>query len=213
MDFVKRQHLFIPVLIASFLILQISGGCATKREVPAPVKTTALPIFESENKTDYIELSVLFLLDEDGSVDDLHLVNSSGDTLWDSAAIDSIRNWRFPPSPETEKQWVRRTVRVEIIPAQILNIGELAARNIDDAELLYSRLRAGASFERLIRDAQRGNSIAKSGRFRSDVETTEFPMHVSELLHRLEEGQHSRPVQINGEYVIYKRYGAFLPDQ
>ena len=205
-------NLFTSVLIASLFVMLLSGGCASKQEISTEVKTTGLPIFEGESKAEFIELSVLFLLDEDGSVNDLHLINSSGDTLWDSAAIDSIKNWRFPPLTESEKKWVRRTVRVEIIPSQIMNIGELAARNEESAELLYSRLRAGASFERLVRESQSGNSIATAGRFRSDVETTEFPIHVSELLHKLEEGQHTRPVRVRDEFVIYKRYGAILPD-
>lgn len=212
MSCAQIPNLFASVFIASLVILLLSGGCASKQEISTEVKTTGLPIFEGDNKAEFIELSVLFLLDEDGSVDDLHLINSSGDTLWDSAAIDSIKNWRFPPLTESEKKWVRRTVRVEIIPSQIVNIGELAARNEENAELLYSRLRAGASFERLIREVQSGNSIATAGRIRRDVETTEFPIHVSELLHKLEEGQYTRPVQVNGEYIIYKRYGAFLPE-
>ena len=209
-----RVYFFVIAcgLIAAMISSQVLNGCAAKREASSPVETTELPVFEGERETDYLELSVLFLLSEDGSVEDLQLVNSSGDTRWDSAAIDSIKNWRFPPTSESEKKWVRRTVRIEIIPAEIINLGELIFNSKNDADLMYSRLRAGARFERMVRETQQGNTIAREGRFRAEIETSEYPIEISQILIMLEEGDYSRPVQMNGEYIIFKRYGAFIPD-
>ena len=199
-------------LITAIISSHVLNGCAANREASTPVETTELPVFEGDMETDYLELSVLFLLSEDGSVEDLQLVNSSGDARWDSAAVDSIKNWRFPPPSESEKKWVRRTVRVEIIPAEIINLGELVFRSKNDADLMYSRLRAGGRFERMVRETQQGNAIAREGRFRAEIETTVYPIEISQMLMKLEEGEFSRPVQMNGEYIIFKKYGDFIPD-
>lgn len=209
-----RDHPFLVIcgLIAVIISGHVLNGCTAKREAGSPVETTELPVFEGEKETDYLELSVLFLLSEDGSVEDLQLVNSSGDALWDSAAIDSIKNWRFPPTSESEKKWVRRTVRIEIIPAEIINLGELVFRNKNEADLMYSRLRAGVSFERMVRETQQGNTLAREGRFRPDVETAEYPIKISQMLMKLEEGQYSKPVPMDGEYLIFKRYGDYIPE-
>jgi len=210
----KAQIVFITSLLAlALFVSHVMTGCTTQREAAAPIKTTELPVFEGEQDKDHLELSVLFLLAEDGSIEDLKMVGTSGDAGWDSAAADSIKNWHFPPPSDSEKKWVRRTVRVEIIPAEILNIGELIFQDSNDADLIYSRLRAGASFERLVRETRQGNALASEGRFRADIETTEYPIEISLILIELEEGKFSRPVEMGGKFVIFKRYGDFIPGE
>ena len=200
----------VSILVVSLIVM----GCATQNQTTSDIRTTQLPVFEGEQKENFIELSVLFLLTEDGSVEEVHLANSSGDTFWDSAAIDSMKNWNFPPPPpDAEKSWSKRTVRVEIVPAEVMNLGELIARNKDEADLLYSRLRAGASFENLIRESNTNASLAAGGRYRREIATTEYPVHVAELLHKLNVGQYTRPVEVYGEYLIIKRYGDYLPER
>jgi TonB family protein len=209
----KVQSIIITLFFVTILILSHAlVGCTVQKETGAAVKTTELPVFEGEEVKDRLEFSVLFLLSEDGSVEDLHLISSSGDTRWDSAAVDSLKNWRFPPPADAEKQWVRRTVRVEIIPSVTLNLGELVFRDKNDADLMYSRLRAGASFERMVRETQQGNTIALEGRFRTEVESSEYPIEISKVLVQLEEGRFSRPVQVHDKFFIFKRYGVFKPD-
>jgi len=208
----KVQSLVITFLLAAALVSShVLIGCTAHQETATQVETTELPVFEGEEEKDRLELSVLFLLSEDGSVEDLKLISSSGDVQWDSAAVDSLKNWRFPPHSDPEKKWVRRTVRVEILPSETLNIGELVFRNKNDADLIYSRLRAGASFERTVRETQQGNTIAIEGRFRAEVETAEYPIEISKLLIQLDEGRYSRPVQINNKFVIFKRYSDSIP--
>ena len=209
----KLQSLIVIFLLAAGLVSShVLIGCTAHQEAAKQVETTELPVFEGEEAKDRLELSVLFLLSEDGIVEDLKLISSSGDVQWDSAAVDSLKNWRFPPHSDPEKRWVRRTVRVEIIPSETLNIGELVFRNKNDADLIYSRLRAGASFERTVRETQQGNTVAIEGRIRAEVETTEYPIEISKILIGLEEGRFSRPVQVNNKFIIFKRYGVFTPD-
>ncbi|TVQ66334.1 MAG: TonB family protein [Balneolaceae bacterium] len=209
----KMQSIIISACLLTALVSSHAlVGCTAQRETASPVKTTELPVYEGEEEKDQLEFSVLFLLSEDGSVEDLQLISSSGDARWDSAAVDSLKNWRFPPPSDPEEKLVRRTVRVEIVPSEILNLGELVFQDKNDADLMYSRLRAGASFERMVRETRKGNTIAIEGRFRAEVETAEYPIEISKLLIQLEEGRFSRPVQVNDKFIIFKRYGVFMPD-
>ncbi len=200
------------LLAASLFLSHSMAGCAAQRETAEPIRTTDLPVFESDEEKDQLEFSVLFLLSEDGTVEDLQLISSSGDARWDSAAVDSMKNWQFPPPGDPEEKLVRRTVKVEIIPSETLHIGELVFQEKNDADLIYSRLRAGASFERMVRETQQGNTLALEGRIRKEVDTSEYPIEISKLLAQLEEGRFSKPVQVNDKFIIFKKYGVFRSD-
>lgn len=209
----KVQSIITAIILVSALVFSHAlVGCTAQRETTEPIKTTELPVYEGEEKTDQLEFSVMFLLSEDGNVEDLQMISSSGDARWDSAAVDSLKKWRFPPPSDPKEKWVRRTVRVEIIPSETLNLGELVFQDKNDADLIYSRLRAGASFETMVRDTQQGNTIALEGRIRTGVETVEYPVEISKMLVQLDEGRFSRPIQVNDKFIIFKRYGVFTPD-
>ncbi|MBP3193064.1 TonB family protein [Natronogracilivirga saccharolytica] len=206
------------VIIKIFLPIALSVsntllGCTAKREAMEPTQVTELPAFKSEEDKDYLELIVMFHLEEDGTIKDLQMVDSSGDVRWDSAAADSMKSWRFPSPSDSESKIFTRTVKVDIIPAEILNIAELLFQNKSDADLIYSRLRAGKSFESFVKETQEGETIAIEGRLIEGVESTEYPAQVAKILVNLQEGQYSSPVELGGKYAIFKRYGDDLQDQ
>jgi len=193
------------------LLLGLVHGCKVTRQVDRDVVTTDLPVYLGPRKTGYLELTALFLVSVDGNVEKVQLANSSGDTGWDEAAIDSMMNWRFPPPSSESKVWLRRTIRVDLIESEKLNLGQISARSLEDAEILYDRLRAGVSFESLLRDSWEAESLVKRGRYLRDMDPTAFPLEVSRQLMALKPGQYTKPIEMHGGYYIFKRYDENLP--
>jgi protein TonB len=57
------------------------------------------------------------LIDENGRVDDLMLLESSGHTILDRAALSAVREWQFEPGTEggiKKKMWVKIPVRFQL---------------------------------------------------------------------------------------------------
>lgn len=185
-------------------------GCKVTRPVDRDVITTDLPVYTRTQPIGYVELSAFFLLSDDGSVETVQLVSSSGDPEWDRAAVDSMMNWKFPPPPNGGAVWQKRTIRVDIIQSEIMNLGEITARSLEDAEILYGRLRAGVRFETLLRNS-REESLVAGGRYLRGVDAAEFPLEVTRHLMALRPEQYTRPIEMHGEYYIFKRYGDNMP--
>ncbi len=204
--------LIFSIIITSLLITGFTG-CATEREVTHLQKETELPVYEADEEVDQLELSVLFKVKENGSIEDVRLLNTSGISEWDNAAVDSMKKWTFKPPPDdSESFWFQRRVVVQMQPSYAMNIGELIARNEEEANLLYSRLRAGINFHRLVREAQDNSSIGKGGRYLRNIQTSEYPIDISRKLVELNVGDYTRPVKLGDEYVIFKRFDDNMPD-
>ena len=57
------------------------------------------------------------LVDENGRVDDLEVLQSSGYAILDKAALSSVRKWMFVPGTEggkKKKMWVKIPIRFEL---------------------------------------------------------------------------------------------------
>jgi TonB family protein len=201
------------LLVCGFsgMLTGLLNGCNTTRHVDRDVVTTELPVYLGQRKIDHIRLSALFLVGVDGDVEEVHLANSSGDPGWDKAAVDSMMNWRFPPPPIGREVWQKRTIIVEIIQTEKINLGKISAGSLQDAEILYSRLRGGISFESLVRESQDEESLVKEGRYLRNVDTSDMPLEISRQLIALKPGQFTRPIEMHGGYYIFKRYGEYVP--
>jgi len=204
----------VSLSIASFFLIAIvtlmHTSCTTHQA--ALEQQTPLPLFISDEDIDQIELIVLFHVLEDGSFDDVRIVNTSGDSIWDQAAADSMKNWTLTnPNPDSSNYWVRRNVVVNLVQSEVMNIGELISDNKEEADLLYARLRAGESFHRLVNQTRETSSIGKDGYFRKEIQTSDYPAYVAMVLHKLNPGEFTQPINVNGEYIIYMRYGDYFP--
>ncbi len=204
-------NIFQSILFIGILSL-FAMECATLRDPTQIVERTELPIVNIEMEKDELILPVIFQIQEDGSVEKVNMLTTSGDSEWDRMAVDSLMKWRFEaPPPDDNRKLIRKNIRVQLLPQEVMNVGELIAGSEADANVLYSRLRAGISFEQLVSQVADESSIGRSGRYLEDVNTADYPAHISKILIDLNVGSFSRPVQRNGEYVIFKRYGAHLP--
>lgn len=205
-----RKSIFFLLPIAFFLLFLTD--CATQRESQQIEERTELPVFEGESEEGVLNLPVVFHINEDGSVENVQMLSTSGDSEWDSMAVDSMKQWEFTSPPaDSNGRRVRKNVRVELRQSEILNLGVLTAGSEEDAEVLYNRLRAGIDFEQLVNQTSESSSIAESGSYLEDANTADFPSRIGKILLDLNAGEISRPVMLDGEYVIFKRYGDRLP--
>lgn len=204
------HHVFCPALFPLIFLL-LTTGCATQRDSQEIIQKTELPIYAGEPREEPIDLNVLFHVMENGSVADVRLLTKSGDKEWDRAVVDSLKKWRFTAHKSDSSVWVSKKLNIHLLQSQIVNLGELVIKNEQDANVLYSRLRAGVSFQQLVSQALENSSDSIRGRYLNEVNTIEYPTHVSKILIELGEGDYTRPVQVDGEYIIFKRFGDNLP--
>lgn len=205
------RNLFSLILIIGIFSIFIAN-CATQRGQHRVVERTELPIFEADMEVEELILTVVFHINEEGEVKDVRLETSSGDREWDKMAVDSLKQWRFAEPPtNSDEMVVRRDVRMEILSSEVMNLGKLIAHDEAEANVLYNRLRAGIRFEQLIEQASEGSSLGKAGYILEGVDTIEYPARISKILLELDVGSYSRPVLVDGDYVIFKRYGDQLP--
>lgn len=206
---ISTHLIFYLIFCPAFFVL--ITGCATQRDSFEIIEKTDLPVYEGELREEPFTLRVLFHVMENGSVAEVRMLTNSGDSNWDSAVADSMKKWRFTAHESDSSIWVPKNVKVHLLQSQILNLGELITKNERDARVLHSRLRAGVSFQHLVRQARENSSAGITGRYLNDVDTAQFPTYVSKILTGLKEGEYSRPVQYDGNYVIFKRYGENMP--
>jgi len=201
------MHRFIPV---ACLLL---AGCASSHRTTAPtdaahvVSLTSLPPLTSLTAVGGVKLEALFLVRHDGSVEDVRLLESSGDLGWDHTAADSLRRWKFAlPSSEgsRQSQWVRTTLIVQVQDPVVMTLGELTAGSRDEADSLYALLNDGADFTALAKEAHRG--IANQcGWFLGTINIARYPRHIRDALRRLAVNDITPPLQTDSHFTIFKR--------
>ncbi|MEX2632849.1 MAG: TonB family protein [Balneolales bacterium] len=201
-NYIKKSPVFLL-----FCLLLLFIGCATQRDTFEIIEKTELPLYEGEPVEEPITLRVQFEVLKDGSVVDVRLLSKSEDSNWDHAVADSMKNWKFSSHESDSSVWVQKNIRVQLLPSYILNLGELSIKNEQDANILYSRLRAGVSFQQLAKQVQENSSTGMTSRYLNEINTSQYPSYVSKILIELEVGEISRPVQIGEDYVIFKRFG------
>lgn len=206
------QHRFFSSILLIGVLSILVTQCATQGEQYKVDERTELPVFQADMEVDELILTVVFQVNAEGEVKDVRLESTSGDSEWDAMAVDSLKQWRFADPPtDNDLVAIRRDVRMEILTSEEMNLGKLFAHDEEEANVLYNRLRAGISFEQMIRQASEGSSPGKDGYFLEGVNTIDYPTRISKVLSELDVGDYSRPVSLEGDYVIFKRYGDRLP--
>jgi len=152
-------------------------------------------------------MEVLFHVRRDGSVEEVRLVESSGDPVWDRSAADSMKQWKFAlatPDTSLEAQWVRTTLIVQVQEPIVMTLGELTAGTRQEADSLYALLLQGADFTTLAK-AVRQESSNQCGWFLGAINISRYPPHIREALRSLTLNDVTAPLQIDSRYAIFKR--------
>ncbi len=188
--------------------------CSPVPETVAPsdgvriVSLSPLPPISSLASVRGVKLDVMFLLREDGTVADVRITTSSGDAVWDAAAADSMRHWRFAatsPAPIPVDRWIRNTVIVQIREPTVLTLGKLDADSRAAADSLYTLLAGGADFGILAGAADTGTS-GRCEWFLGATDIARFPREIREVLRKLPVNGVSPPLRVDSRYAIFKRF-------
>lgn len=112
----KKGNFFSLLLILTLFLMQRCSIPEQEFIVDTPpqiiVKTT-LPPINQYYKGQYFRLDTRLLIGEDGSVNEVKLLNSSRDKEWDTRAISEIKKWRFSPAILQGKPiaiWVKQPI-------------------------------------------------------------------------------------------------------
>jgi TonB family protein len=190
------------------ITLLLLAGCGGTLEVAAPterveiVSMTPLPPVAPGSHETGMRLNFLIHILQDGTVENVRMLGSSGNSEWDSLAMQSIRQWRYAPFRRDGVPvdlWFRQLVMVQIQEPIILTIGELVFSTLREADSLYALLGKGTNLDSLFRQDIGTFDIAK------------YPKTVRDALRSLPVGGYTSPLRRGEEYVIYKRFkeGAF----
>lgn len=204
-----RIHFF---RFAAILILAFTVGCATQREPYRIIEKTALPVYRGDPVDTRLNMRVFFHIIEDGYVDDVRIQTKTRDSEWNRAAADSMKKWRFTTQHPDSSFWLAVNVKVLIVQAELVNLGELIASDRDTAFELYTRLRSGVSFHQLVDAARSGILPGVIGHYIQDVNIDEYPPFIRSVLKDLESGNYTRPVRSGTDYIIYMRLDDDMPD-
>lgn len=179
------------------------AGCAMPRQVELSgaalelVSMTPLPPIKFATYAGGMKLNVLLHVMQDGSVETVKMLGSTGDAEWDSLALQSMKQWRYAV-PRREgvpvDAWFRQLVVVQIQEPIEMTIGELTASSARAADSLYALLNKGSRMDTLFR-----NNLAA-------VNIMKYPQHVRERLKKLDQDEFTPPLRVGEEYIIYKRF-------
>lgn len=194
------------------MMLTALTGCGTTTTMPQAQERAELPVFPGEVPTDVVELPAIFHIERDGSVKDVQLLETSGNSEWDTVAADSMKKWKFTPPEDDNEVYIRKNIKITFVRSKTIKLAMLVAHDEEEARLLHARLRTGLGFERLARQIDEGTAPGKEGKILNEVNTSEFSANIERILLELDPGDYSNPVLYNGEFVIFKRYRNNVPE-
>ena len=200
------------------LSLVLLAGCASARytppTTPAPelITMSSLPACATGSLTGDIQIEVIFEVRSDGSIAGARMLRSSGDPVWDRAALETMKQWRFSPVLTlADSSTLAVRTRVIVHPEQRIEVplGSLVVPTQAEAEALYEVLMSGASFDSLAGTA-RWDSEERRGRHLGITDIGRYPHHIRNVLRGLRPGRITPPLRLGAEYVIFKRYALAL---
>ena len=197
------------VVLISFILL---AGCSatdqlTDITLPKLIEQHPLPPIPEQMIGPQVQIDFEMLVGKDGSIMDAKLLSSSGDTVWDSAALLSMRKWRYTPAyykDQPLKLWLRQTAIVRFVEARCLCLGEISCSSIADADSAYSMLDGGSEFTDVVQRFSISSTKENGGKL-GDVNIHKYPKHIQDMLDDLRSGEYTKPVKYNDQYVIFKR--------
>ncbi len=198
------------------IFLLLLTGCTSLQQTTAPVPQrelillTPLPPLTGYATAFGAKLSAVFHVLPDGTVKDVSLERSSGDTEWDPLAVDSLRHWRFAPLRGNEKpvdRFIRYAIVVQVQEPVVMHLAELVVPAKRKADSLHSLLMQGTDFESLARSALTEEG-AGSWRPAEPTNLARYPNHVRAAVSRLHVDEVTEPIRLGLNYVIIKRYQA-----
>lgn len=200
------------VLFVSVTVIVLFAACSSSQEtnditLPALVYQEPLPPFPKPTTSPTLRIALQIHVRKDGTVDDVLFLNSSGSVAWDSAAISTIRRWKYSPA-RCEKQpiniWLHQTAVVTFSEPQYITLAEILCSTAEQADTVFLLLEQGADFTDLVLKYSVASSQSSNG-ILGTVNIQMYPEHIKRVLSRLRIGKYTEPTQYGAHFAIFKR--------
>jgi TonB family protein len=198
--------------LVAFLIVW-SLGCSAPHEInhditpPELINYVPLPPFRILPDSRSLKLKFMMCVREDGTVDQVRMLQSSGDQDWDSLAERTIMQWRYAPPLRDgvpTDVWVNQRILIQFDDPIMMSFVHLSTPSKDEADSLYSLLTKGYDFETLARGIA-GTTTNQRGGSVGTIDIRTCAPRIRDALKELHEGEFTHPLRSGDSYVIYKR--------
>lgn len=200
-------------MVYRIAMLLLLSSCATLtpsttvERSPQLITAASLPPLPSWFQRPELVLEVKVYVANDGSVKDVAWLMSSGDKSWDQESAARIMEWKYSPAIAGGKPigvWVRQQVRVTALETSELALAEIACGTRELADSVYDLLKSGTDFGELARQFSVAPSSSNDGVL-GLVKLASLSTAAQRAVVRLREEAITLPVEVKGQYVIYKR--------
>jgi TonB family protein len=197
---------------AFLLAVLFFAGCASTPEtivserLPSPIGEVFLPVYPSEVPYS-VRIHVRALILNDGSVRSAQISPRTGNDLWDSLAVLAIKSWHFSPALQNGRPvpaWIRFPVTLRFAEAHPIPLAEIVVSTRSLADSIYALVQEGQDFGALALRYSLGPTAQDSG-YLGARPLKDFPLPVQMAITSVGPGQVTRPILVDGRYVIYKR--------
>ncbi len=199
--------------IAIFLLCLVClAGCSSMKymsEGSAPqllIQSPLLPIPETIRQPIFDLEVVLFVL-EDGTVGKGRMVKGSGDAVWDSLALSSMKQWRFSPARINNQPistWYYMNTTLRYASPQLVSLAEILCTTAEEADSVYLAVEQGQNFSELAMKHSVDPSREMSG-ILGEVNINLYPENIRKPLSKLVLNDYTKPIKYGDLYVIFKR--------
>jgi TonB family protein len=195
-----------------FLCLGYFIGCsstqqATDDSFPQLLTRTPLPVIPSSVSQPYFEMDMVLFILEDGSVNNVRMRRGSGDNVWDSLAVASIKQWRFVPARlenNVVSTWFRLKLTVKYANPRYLSLAEILCNTKDAADSVYEALLQGENFGELATRYSVTPSRAQKG-ILGEVDINLYSENIGKAIQQLGVEEFTKPVKFGDQFAIFKR--------
>jgi parvulin-like peptidyl-prolyl isomerase len=187
-------------------------GCSSVKQVsegstPQLLIQSQLPPVPASIKQPVFDLDVILFVMEDGTVGKTRMLKGSGDAVWDSLALSSIRQWRFTPARMDNKpigSWFHMQSTLRYADPQYMNLSEILCTSKEEADSVYNVIEQGQNFNELAMRYSVDPSREMGGML-GDVNINVFPENIRKSLSKLIINEYTKPMKYGDLYAIFKR--------
>ncbi len=153
----------------------------------------------------YIQMELL--VGKEGTIRHVTLTKSSGDSDWDAAAVERIKQWKYSPALMNNKPIQMRiiqTAKVISSPPIMMDLSQIACATSSQADSAYSLLKHGAPFDSTAAVFGSSVTVVHSGHV-GEVDIHQYSDDIQKALRGLEAGEITEPLPLGPYWTIFKR--------
>jgi TonB family protein len=198
-------------LTVCILCLSCLVGCSSMRQVtdgsvPKLLFQSTLPPIPETIQHPIFDLDIVLFVTEDGSVGKTRMLKGSGNAVWDSLALASMKQWRFAPA-RVENQpigaWFHMQTTLRYADPQYMKLAEILCTSDEEADSVYKAIQQGQNFNELAMRYSVDPSREMSGML-GEVNINLYPEYIRRPLSKLDKNEYTDPIKYGDLFVILK---------